>query len=1042
MKRFLLVTFCLTYVFTVFAGPVSEKQALEKALQFMPGKAFRLSNVDARNAKSGNENSPYYIFNMGDNEGFVIVSGDDRTKAILGYSENGSLNGTNPPENVTAWLDYYADVISSLGNDSQGSTDYTATSVARSNIAPLIKSTWSQYSPYNDQCVFDGTTCVTGCVATAMAQIINFHKYPSKVAAIDGYTNGYTVPALPAVTLSWKNMCDTYDWNDTRTDAQNKAVATLMRYCGQSVEMSYGSNGSSAVTGYASVALVKYFGYNKSTHVIYRDGYSEEGWENEIYQELAASYPILYSGRTTTNFGHAFIVDGYKDGLYHVNWGWGGWCDGYFVLTVMDSTGEGKADDTYSEDQYAIVGIRPTKGGTLDYPKMTISNLGLNSDKEITRESSNSNFNVSVSFKMQNSVNSDDDQVGLGFALYKGDEMVQSLAQSGISSQRPGMYWQGSWTFSFGSGLADGKYRIQAVYKDQDGIIHKAQGSDYRYIEATIKGNKLALTKYPLIGVVTLNESEVTIEKGRTVALKAAVTPLTMTDKKLTWESSDTRIATVTSEGIVKGVKAGTATITCTSSTGLSASCAVIVGYVSLNMSEIIINRGGTFVLSPTVKPTSLLDKTVSWKSSDETIVTVNKEGKIKGVKDGTATITCTSIVTGLCAICEVTVGNINLSSSNLTIQKGKTVILKATVSPATLPDKNVTWESSDTRIATVTKGGKVKGVKAGTTTITCTSVVTGLCATCKVTVGYVSLNASDIIVERGRSVVLTPTVKPTSLSDKTVMWKSSDETIVTVTKTGKVKAVKAGKATITCTSVATGLSTACTVTVGYVSLNASEVTVQKGKTFVLTPIVKPKTLTDKSVIWESSNNNVVSVTSEGLLKGVRAGIATVTCTSVATGLSTSSTVTVGYVSLSTYKICISEGKSVVIVPTVKPSVLSDKSVKWESSDEGVAMVTSGGKVIGVKAGIASITCTSVATGLSVSCKVTVASSSGTRSFAGNDEEIISIGKMAEDVLEPYDVYDLSGHKLLNQVTSLDGLPNGIYIVNGRKVLKKSSKGM
>ena len=738
MRRFLLITICFTYAFIAFARPVSEKQALEKALQLMPGKTFRLSNVDANDAKSGNVSAPYYVFNAENNAGFVIVSSDDRTKAVLGYSEHGAIDMNNLPENVATWLGYYAEAISSLQDSSQ-EVEYhtTITAAAKSNIAPLIQSNWDQSSPFNNQCVFNGTTCLTGCVATAMAQVMNYHKYPKTVPAIVGYTNGRTIPDLPAVTLDWANMCNTYFSYDERTEAQNNAVATLMRYCGQSVEMNYGSGGSGTTTALASVALLKYFGYNKSVHAIYRDGYSEEEWENEIYQELAANYPIIYSGRTTTNAGHAFIIDGYKDRLYHVNWGWGSWCDGYFVLSVMDSQGSDEIDWTFSEEHSAIVGIRPTQGGTLDYPLMTISNLELKSSSEVIRGSANENFNVSISFKMDNSVNSEEDKVGLGFVLYQGDEQVQSLSQSVISSQLPGYYYTGSHTFNFGCNLTDGNYRIQAVYKDQDGNIHKAQGSDYRYIGAMIKGNKLTLTKYPLIGAVKLSKSKAFIQKGNTLALTATISPSSLADKSVIWKSSDETVATVTEDGKVKGVKIGTATITCTSSTGLSATCKVTVGKITLSQTEMSVGKGKMMALTATVSPSTLADKSVMWKSSDETVATVTAEGEVCGIKIGSATITCTAVATGWSVTCKVNVkkGSVTLDKTVVSILKGNSLKLKATVYPTTLEDKSVTWESSDTRIATVSSTGMVEGINVGTATIICTSNVTGLNTSCQVIV-------------------------------------------------------------------------------------------------------------------------------------------------------------------------------------------------------------------------------------------------------------------------------------------------------------------
>ena len=740
MKKFLLSLCCLVYAFIVYAGPVSEKQALAKASQFMSGKSFVLSKTSENVKKGPSRSTPYYVFNAEGNAGFVIVSGDDRTKPILGYSENGAFKENELPENVQWWLNYYAKAISSLEDYPAEVGCKSVTATARSTVAPLIKTQWDQDSPYNDLCYFDRLgQCLTGCAATAMAQVVNFYKYPKSVPAIDAYTtwDGNYFDALPATTLNWKNMTD-------------GDIAKLCRYCGQSIEMDYGPYGSGATAELASLALVKYFGYNKSTHAIYRNGYSPDEWENEIYQELAAGYPIIYSGLSIYDNGHTFIVDGYKDGLYHVNWGWGGWFDTYFVLTVMDSMGPDYPEKTYSEEQSAIVGVRPTKGGTLDYPLMTISLLELpqGEAREVTRGSANDNFYVPVSLKMDNSANSDDDMAGMGIALYKGKEKVENLLQFGASQQRPGLYYYGTYRLYFGAGLADGKYRIEGVYMDRDHNLHQAQGFGYRYIEAVIKGNKLTLTNYPLPGTVKLNKSKVTIQKGKTVTLKATVSPST-TGESLTWESSNTKIATVTSAGKVKGLKTGTATITCTSnSTGAQATCEVTVGYVKLDKTEVVINKGKTTTLTATVSPSSLTDKSVTWKSSNTKVATVTSKGKVKGVKAGTATITCTSNATGLKTTCEVTVGYVKLDQTEVTVKKGKTVTLKATVYPSSLEDRSVTWESSNTKIAIVSSKGKVKGVKAGTATITCTSNATGLKTACKVTVtasaGSRSLDGDD----------------------------------------------------------------------------------------------------------------------------------------------------------------------------------------------------------------------------------------------------------------------------------------------------------
>ena len=302
-----------------------------------------------------------------------------------------------------------------------------------------------------------------------------------------------------------------------------------------------------------------------------------------------------------------------------------------------------------------------------------------------------------------------------------------------------------------------------------------------------------------------------------------------------------------------------------------------------------------------------------------------------------------------------------------------------------------------------------------------------------------VKLSKTKAAIEKGKTLTLKATVTPSDLSDKSVTWKSSNTKVATVTSAGKVKGVKAGTATITCTSKATGAKATCKVTVGNVKLDKTEAVINKGKTMTLKATVYPSSLTDKSVTWKSSNTKVATVSSKGKVKGVKPGTATITCTSNATGLKTTCKVTVGYVKLDQTEVTVKKGKTVTLKAAVYPSTLEDKSVTWESSNTKVATVTSKGKVKGIKAGLAVITCTSNATGLSTTCIVTVKATSGTRSLEGDDDdEVTEIDEVeASAAIKPFDVYDLSGRKVLHQVTSLDGLSDGIYIVNGKKILKK-----
>ena len=303
---------------------------------------------------------------------------------------------------------------------------------------------------------------------------------------------------------------------------------------------------------------------------------------------------------------------------------------------------------------------------------------------------------------------------------------------------------------------------------------------------------------------------------------------------------------------------------------------------------------------------------------------------------------------------------------------------------------------------------------------------------------GSVKLNKTKATIEKGKTLKLKATVTPTYLEDKSVTWQSSDTKVAKVSSSGKVTAVNPGTATITCTSNVTSAKATCKVTVGYVKLDKTEAYVEKGKTMTLKSTVFPETLADKSVTWESSDTKIATVTSAGKVKGVKYGTATITCTSVATGVKATCQVTVGKVVIGTSEVTIKKSRSVMLYATLYPTDLADKSVTWKSSDPSIATVNAEGKVKGIKAGTVTITCTSVATGLMGTCTVTVLTNSEARSMIGDDDELTDIKDIESSAaIEPFDVYDLGGRKVLHQVTSLDGLPDGIYIVNGKKILKK-----
>ena len=356
MRKLLLIIFYVTIGISVSAHEITRQQALEKAYQFMKDKHIG-TNVKTSNRSQLEEQSPgYYVFNAEDG-GFVIVAGDDRMPDILGYSEQGHLDMETLPDNLRGLLDYYHTIATKLnGGSSAGATNARRTAGAA--ISPLVTTQWDQGAPYNAMCPLLGPdqNLLAGCVATAMAQIINYNKWPQgETSAVPVYiTEGLKIvmPDLMPMVFPWDKMDD-------------RSIARLMLYCGQSVKMDYGGdNGQSGANdGLVPEALRNVFGYSTLVKYVLRSNYNDDDWESLIYTELSENRPVFYGGFGGGG-GHAFVIDGYKDGSFHVNWGWGGNGDGYFLFTNLGPDNNG----AYSLEQHAVIGIRPPKDGDPSEP--------------------------------------------------------------------------------------------------------------------------------------------------------------------------------------------------------------------------------------------------------------------------------------------------------------------------------------------------------------------------------------------------------------------------------------------------------------------------------------------------------------------------------------------------------------------------------------------------------------------------------------------------------------------------------------------------
>lgn len=407
--------------------------------------------------------------------------------------------------------------------------------------------------------------------------------------------------------------------------------------------------------------------------------------------------------------------------------------------------------------------------------------------------------------------------------------------------------------------------------------------------------------RVPVTGVSLPETLE--MSEGDTRTITASIIPSDATNKEVTWSCSDESVVSLSdapypaleTQKTVTALKIGTAMLSVkTNDGGYSAQCQVVVTEkrvkvdgVSLNLTSATMVPGEQLALIATVSPSNATDKTVTWLTSDASIATVTSSGTVTAKGSGTATITVKTNDGGMTATCVVKVivpvDSVTLDRSNVSLTEGESTTLVATVRPDDATDKTVTWSSSNSSIAAV-ESGKVTAIKEGTATIT--AKAGEKTATCTITVKKkviavekVSLNKSELTLNRGGEETLVATVSPGNATDKTVSWSSSDASIASVDNNGKVKALKGGTATIT--AKAGEKTAACKVTVivpvESIKLNLSSQTIKVNETLQLIATITPNDATEMKVTWSSSDNKIATVSADGLVKGISDGEAVIT---------------------------------------------------------------------------------------------------------------------------------------------------------------------
>lgn len=484
--------------------------------------------TDSIATRSSSGNVYYYVFNIENSNGFVIVSGDDRAKEILGYSDSGSFDINSLPPNFAYWLNIYQKELKTLMEQPETTTVASTLQLSALNeinvrqasyatsVVPLLGGIkWNQDSPYNNLCPFyEGSTrAATGCVATAMAQVMRYHKWPVQGTGSNTYTpKRLTTPLtvdFSQTSYDWANMSETY--NGSSTQVQKDAVATLMYHAGVAVNMDYGKT-SSAYPQDIPKALVKNFGYDSNNQFYMRDFYSKSEWMDLLKTELNAQHLVLYGGQSTDG-GHRFVCDGYdNNSLFHFNWGWGGNSDGYFELSALNPGSLGIGGGTsggFNSGQNIITGVQKPSALSIAPPYQLYLYSPLITSASLVNRVDSFTTNMKLYNEGVNIFNG-----SIGMALYNDTGFIKLIDSFSVASLDTDWGWSNlSYYSNIPSSVADGNYKLHSVYKateQTDWQIMRGKVGTPNYLNVTVTPSNVSFTNPDVLPKLTLNSLTVT----------------------------------------------------------------------------------------------------------------------------------------------------------------------------------------------------------------------------------------------------------------------------------------------------------------------------------------------------------------------------------------------------------------------------------------------------------------------------------------------------------------------------------------------------
>lgn len=457
---------------TIQAKRISQWQAQQQAYSFwgkqMPMKAKAKSRVVSTASLSTLGNDSYYVFNN-DAGGFVIIAGDDAVAPVLGYTSTGAFDANNLPEGLKDLLKSYEQQIAALGKNYKANATSTRAEFTGEKLLNTAK--WNQGAPFNK---YTPNNYVTGCVATAGAIVMKHHGYPAKGVGSHSYTwNGQNLTASFEHDYDWANMPVRYTGDN---DAAFDGVARLMSDLGIAVNMQYANGGSASALEDLVTALKKYFGYSKYARHLKIEDLGAEAWNGRLRAEIDANRPVLYAASDANIGGHSFVIDGYKDESFSVNWGWGGYCDGFYRVGALNPEVDGTPQgDQYNSSQAAVFALQPSDG------KEVLSNLRFikvdgyleTMNMNVTDVKAGKNLTLYLLPLQSYGENSYTGKIAIALKNAKG-EIREVFAETGIKELEHGYY--------IDQYLLGGACTVDAQEGDYLAIVSKEEGTD-EYLE-------------------------------------------------------------------------------------------------------------------------------------------------------------------------------------------------------------------------------------------------------------------------------------------------------------------------------------------------------------------------------------------------------------------------------------------------------------------------------------------------------------------------------------------------------------------------------